>query len=62
MLDFIRLYKELGPKRQIAKRLLSKMGEFLVATELTKRGYLAEYVADLRLKSIFRNRPYSYKS
>jgi hypothetical protein len=51
MENFISFYKSLGPKKQTAKDLLSRLGEFLAATELTKRGYLVDYVANMRLKS-----------
>lgn len=52
MQNFACYYRTLGPKKQLAKNLLSRLGEFLVATELTKRGYLVDYVANLKLKTM----------
>lgn len=38
------------PRSQIEKEILARAGEYLVAAELSLRGYLVEYVANLRLR------------
>lgn len=48
--EFIEIYKSLGPKNQGAKELLSRLGEFLVSYELTNRGYLVDYLANIRAR------------